>query len=99
MQSMKQDDVLNMDTLMALPEGMSYAALILDEEVAGREQVITEMMMRRACEIMHDEQQFPFCSARSAAVASPVAAQPCSMNQGKRTPANVHRLDERRQNR
>jgi len=51
MRSMKHSDALCMDTLVALPEAMTYSAMIVDGDIEGGEQVITELMMRRACEL------------------------------------------------
>jgi len=104
MRSMKHSDALRMETLVALPEAMTYSAMIVDGEIESGEQVITELMMRRACELMHDEQQFPFCSANSTPLlAKPArpANQPCALNQGSfkqglRSAAKVHRLDDHR---
>jgi len=104
MRSMKHSDALRMETLVALPEAMTYSAMIVDGEIESGEQVITELMMRRACELMHDEQQFPFCSANSTPLLAKPAhltSQPCGLNQGafkqgKHTGAKVHRLDDHR---
>lgn len=54
---MKQFRVPEFDTLKPLPESLTVCATI-DE--TGREQVITDFMIRRACEQLDGDQIWPF---------------------------------------
>jgi len=54
---MKQFKVPEFNSLRPLPESLTVFATIDD---AGREQVITEFMIRRACEQLDGEQLWPF---------------------------------------
>ncbi|MFK7853758.1 MAG: hypothetical protein AB8B79_06585 [Granulosicoccus sp.] len=54
---MKQCDVTEFDTLIPLSEALTVCATI-DE--SGREQIVTDFMMRRACEQMEGDQIWPF---------------------------------------
>lgn len=53
---MNQSSFLNPGALTPLPESVTSCATI-DE--AGREQIITELMIRRACEQMDKDQLWP----------------------------------------
>ena len=54
--------------LQPLPDEVSYGAVI---DIRNVEQEITELMIRRACEQMDEQQQFPFCSSPRRACALP----------------------------
>ena len=54
---MKQCNVQEFDTLKPLPESLTVCATIDD---AGHEQVITDFMIRRACEQLDGDQVWPF---------------------------------------
>jgi hypothetical protein len=57
MQLMKQTELPAIETLMPMPEYLTYGATVDENNV---EHEITELMIRRACETMHDMQQYPF---------------------------------------
>ncbi len=59
MQSMKRADIPQVDLLLPLPVELTYSATV---DVRNIEHPITELMVRRACEEMDSEQQYPFCS-------------------------------------
>lgn len=61
MQSMKQIVHTEGGALRPLPAAMSYGATV---DIHKVEQEITEFMIRRACEEMDSQQQFPFCGRK-----------------------------------
>ena len=54
---MKQCTEVRFDTLTPLPESLTFCATIDD---AGHEQVVTDFMIRRACEQLDSDQVWPF---------------------------------------
>jgi hypothetical protein len=56
---MKQVNARQTGTLMPLPESLTACAMI-DE--TGAEHEITELMIRRACELMDADQLWPYAS-------------------------------------
>lgn len=56
---MKQGNVQRKDTLTPLPDSVMMCATI---DHTGKEQEITELMIRRACEQMDADQLWPFAS-------------------------------------
>lgn len=63
---MKHCNLVVLDTLKPLPESVTLCATV-DE--SGHEQVITELMIRHACEQMEDDQIWPMLGANVALVA------------------------------
>jgi len=57
MQPMKQLDIPEGKALRPLPSSLSYAAIV---DVRNVEHEITDFMIRRACEEMDSQQQYPF---------------------------------------
>jgi len=57
MQSMKQVELLEANALRPLPKSLTYGAVV---DIRNVEQEITEFMIRRACEEMDAQQQYPF---------------------------------------
>ncbi|MBX2835381.1 MAG: hypothetical protein KTR35_00920 [Gammaproteobacteria bacterium] len=68
-QAMKKVTAIRPETM--LPKRVTYAATL---DWRDQEHVITDSMIRRACEAMEDEQQYPFGAANRPGklVASPV---------------------------
>lgn len=60
MQPMKQQDISE-KTMQPLPSSLSYAAIV---DVRDIEHEITDFMIRRACEEMDAQQQYPFCGRK-----------------------------------
>lgn len=60
MQPMKQQEQPE-KTMQPLPASLSYAAIV---DVRNVEHEITDFMIRRACEEMDAEQQYPFCGRK-----------------------------------
>jgi len=61
MQPMKTDVIPEGDALRPLPAQMTYSATV---DIRNVEHEITEFMIRRACEEMDAQQQFPFCGRK-----------------------------------
>jgi len=61
MQSMKQLQLPDGNALRPLPESLTYGATV---DIRNVEQEITEFMIRRACEEMDAQQQYPFCGRK-----------------------------------
>lgn len=61
MQPMKQLEIPEGKALRPLPSSISYGAII---DVRNVETEITDFMIRRACEEMDAQQQFPFCGRK-----------------------------------
>ena len=61
MQSMKQIELPEGKALRPLPAELTYAATV---DIRNVEQEITDFMIRRACEEMDSQQQFPFCGRK-----------------------------------
>jgi len=61
MQSMKQLELHEGNALQLLPESLTYGATV---DIRNVEQEITEFMIRRACEEMDAQQQYPFCGRK-----------------------------------
>ncbi len=61
MQPMKRDEIPDGQTLRPLPASLTYAATV---DIRNVEHEITEFMIRRACEEMDSEQQYPFCGRK-----------------------------------
>jgi len=57
MQSMKQIELHKVNALRPLPKSLTYSATV---DIRNVEQEITEFMVRRACEEMDAQQQYPF---------------------------------------
>ncbi len=62
MQAIKKDVECNETELAPLPSELCYAATV---DIYNVEQEITELMIRRACEQMEGQQQFPFAAVPS----------------------------------
>lgn len=60
MQPMKQQDIPE-ETMQPLPSSLTYAAIV---DVRNVEHEITDFMIRRACEEMDAQQQYPFCGRK-----------------------------------
>ncbi len=56
---MKQIELPAIESLMPMPEYLTYGATVDENDV---EHEITELMIRRACETTHDVQLYPFSS-------------------------------------
>ncbi len=61
MQPLKQFDIPEGKALRPLPSTTSYGAVV---DVRNVETEITEFMIRRACEEMDAQQQYPFCGRK-----------------------------------
>jgi len=61
MQSMKQLELPEGNALRPLPKSITYGAIV---DIRNVEQEITDFMIRRACEEMDAQQQFPFCGRK-----------------------------------
>ncbi len=61
MQSMKRIELPEGKALRPLPAELTYAATV---DIRNVEQEITDFMIRRACEEMDSQQQFPFCGRK-----------------------------------
>lgn len=59
MQLNQESDLPDTTTLSPLTEEITFGAVL---DIRNVEHEITELMIRRACEQMEGEQQFPFCS-------------------------------------
>ena len=68
---MKHFRVQHTETLTLLPDGMTVCATV-DE--SGTEQIVTELMIRRACERMDADQLWPYASETLCSVVRPVPA-------------------------
>jgi hypothetical protein len=62
MQAIKKNEEYNEKELAPLPSELCYAATV---DIYNAEQEITELMIRRACEQMEAQQQFPFAAGPS----------------------------------
>jgi len=58
------------ETLIPLPDAISYAAVIDDND---QEIEISDFMMRRACEEMDDTMEWPFAPAKAEMIPRPAA--------------------------
>jgi len=58
MQPLKQQAMSERYAFEPLPAGLTYAAIV---DVRNVETEITDFMVRRACEEMDSQQQYPFC--------------------------------------
>ncbi len=61
MQPMKREAIPEGDALRPLPAQLTYAATV---DIRNVEHEITEFMIRRACEEMDAQQQYPFCGRK-----------------------------------
>jgi len=61
MQPMKRLELPEGSALRPLPSSITYAATV---NVRNVEQEITDFMIRRACEEMDSQQQYPFCGRK-----------------------------------
>lgn len=61
MQPMKRNEIPQRRSLRSLPTSLTYAATV---DVRNVEHEITEFMIRRACEEMDSQQQYPFCGRK-----------------------------------
>lgn len=59
MRQMNKADCPAVESLLPLPAELTYAATV---DVRNQECEITELMIRRACVQMDEQQQFPFCA-------------------------------------
>ena len=65
---MKHCKSVGSEALLALPESITFCATVNE---AGDEQVITEMMIRRACEQAEDSQMWPYVGMPCKALTPP----------------------------
>ena len=61
MQSMKQLELHDSNALRPMPKSVTYGAIV---DIRNVEHEITEFMIRRACEEMDAQQQYPFCGRK-----------------------------------
>lgn len=61
MQPMKRHEIPDGRTLRPLPAPLTYSATV---DIRNVEHEITDFMIRRACEEMDSQQQFPFCGRK-----------------------------------
>jgi len=61
MQPMKQIDLPEGSALRPLPASVAYGAVI---DIRNVEIEITDFMIRRACEELDSQQQYPFCGRK-----------------------------------
>ena len=61
MQPMRRHEIPESRTLRPLPSSLTYAATVDNRNV---EHEITDFMIRRACEEMDAQQQYPFCGRK-----------------------------------
>jgi len=59
MQAMKKNDEYSEKRMQPLPSDLCYAATV---DIRNVENEITDLMVRRACEQMDAQQQFPFAA-------------------------------------
>ena len=63
MQPMKKNEEFSRKELVPLPSELCYAATV---DIRNVEHEISELMIRRACEQMDGQQQFPFATFKKA---------------------------------